>query len=220
MAEIIVNNCENAWKKGIEFIMDKGDDHNSKTGNFKQILNFNLEITEPCDDILFPYKRLKESSKWMYPDITELKNVVLAKKNIPCYSFTYGRRLFRFQDCINQINDYVIPLLMEKPDSENAVAVLWDPSVDSNLMKNPAPRLVMCFFKSINGKLMVTSILRNNDMLMGWPATLLQVSILQEYVAQKVEVLKGSLIFYSTMAYINKEHLEDLKYLTNLSYMG
>ncbi len=217
MPEIIKEKCEDAWKESIKLIMRKGKDYNDGSRDFRQILNFNLEIKQPHEDVEFPWKKLKDCNKWVYPDAQEMRNIILAKKMNPGYSFTYGQRLFHFNEQIDQINDYIIPLLQKDSATRTGVVTLWNPVVDCANVKNPKPGLVMCTFKIVENHMRVTCVIRNNDMFIGWPATLFQINELQEYVSEKLNVKKGSLIFYSTTAHVYKENFEDVKSLLDIN---
>lgn len=218
MAQVKEKNCEEAWKSTLKLIINEGKDYYDGNREFRQVLNLNLEIDEPQQDILYPSKKLRGSDKWLYPDTNEMRNIMLAKKINPSYSFTYGQRIFNFNEQLNQVDDYIIPQLNTDPNTRTAVISLWNPQVDCKVGKKPKPGLVMCTIKIIDGYIMVTSIVRNNDMFIGWPATLYQISELQEYIAEKTNTTKGKLIFYSTTAHIYKENFVDIEELLGISY--
>ncbi len=217
MAQVKENNCKEAWESAIALIINEGSDHYDGSRDFRQVLNLNLEIENPHDDIIYPSKKLKECDKWLYPDVNEMRNIILSKKINPGYTFTYGQRIFNFNEQIDQVDDYIIPQLKTDESTRTAVITLWNPMVDCKVAKKPKPGLVMCTMKLINKELIITSIIRNNDIFIGWPATLYQISELQEYVAEKINAKKGKLVFYSTTAHIYKENFTDVKELLRIS---
>ncbi|MFP4403726.1 MAG: thymidylate synthase [Candidatus Woesearchaeota archaeon] len=206
MAEIVSSNVIDAWKKSLRYIIDNGTDYNDTKRDFRQVLNFNLIITNPVDDINYPIRFLSESDYWVYPSIDEIKNIILSKDKNPSYDFTYGQRLFNFSNKINQIDDYIIPLLKKDNFTRRGIVIFWDPNVDINTTTDQ-PGLLLCTFKIVDNKMNVTAIIRNNDFFVGFPATLYQINLLQEYTADKIGVEIGSIIFYSTTAHIYKENI-------------
>lgn len=146
-----------------------------------------------------------------------MRNIILAKEMNPSYSFTYGQRIFQFNGQVNQIDDYIVPQLRADQNTRTAVITLWNPLVDSKVAKKPKPGLVMCTLKIVEEDLIITSIVRNNDIFIGWPATLYQISEMQEYVSEKINANKGKLVFYSTTAHVYKENFVDIKELLDIN---
>lgn len=210
MSEITANTTMDAWKSGIRMILERGSDHSDGIREFRQCLNLNTEITNPYEDILIPLKTLAESNKWVYPDVEEIRSIILAKKKNPSYEFTYGQRIFYFNEELNQLDSYIIPLLNKDRYTRTGVISLWNPLVDANLEAREKPGMVFCMFKVTGDKLRVTAVVRNTDFFVGFPAILYQLSVLQQHVAENINVDRGPLVVYSLTAHVYKENFEDL----------
>lgn len=63
MAEVKEKDCKSAWRSTLRLILDEGRDFYDGNRDFRQILNLNIEIENPHDDILYPSKKLRECDK-------------------------------------------------------------------------------------------------------------------------------------------------------------
>lgn len=216
MSEINAITTMDAWKQGLKHIVEHGKDHSDGNREFRQCLNLNVEITNPYEDILVPIKTLAESTKWVYPDVEEIRSIILAKKRNPSYEFTYGQRIFYFNQEIDQIDSYIIPLLNKDKKTRTGVISLWNPLIDTKIEAREKPGVVFCMFKVVEDKLRATAVVRNTDFFVGFPANLYQLSVLQEYVAENINVDRGPLIVYSLTAHVYKENFEDINYFLGL----
>lgn len=206
------------WKQTLSLLIEKGELCVNYNKEFFQILNLNLEISNAEEDIIRPIQFLSESEKWIYPDMEEIKSIIMTKQKNPAYSYTYGQRIFNFYDQQDQIDNYIIPLLKKNKLSRKGIVSLWNPMIDSDLESKNKPGLVMCTFKIIDKKLNVTTIIRNSDIYMGWPANLYQAYVIQDYVAEAINVEKGKLIFYMTTCHIYKEHMDEIRKLIKRNF--
>jgi len=134
----------------------------------------------------------------------------MSRKLSPTYSFSYGPRLFNFDNAINQIDGFLIPLLKKNNFSRRGIVILWHPTEDSKSYKREIPALISIDFKMRNKKLNVTAIVRSNDLFFGWPANIYQIFVLQEYVAKELNCKTGSLTTFSNSAHIFKDQFEDI----------
>lgn len=216
MSEIKAKSTVDAWKMGLRHIIDNGTDHSDGRRSFRQFLNLNVEILKPHEDILIPIKKLSDSNKWVYPDVEEIRSIILAKKRNPSYGFTYGQRIFHFNDETDQVNSYLVPLLKKDKYTRKGVISLWNPSVDACQESQDKPGLVFCMFKVVDNALRVTAVIRDNDYFVGLPANLYQVSVLQDYVAESINVDRGPILIYSLTAHVYKENFEDLNQIVGI----
>ena len=142
------------------------------------------------------------------------------KKTMPTYEYTYGQRLFNFNDEVDQIDDYVIPYLKDKlqNNSRRLYVSSWNPIVDSKYgYKEDMPGIVGIWFKLVDEKITVTAIIRNNDCFVGFPANLYQIYVLQKYISEKTGFDTGRIVFYSLSMHVYLDHLDDIKNLLGLS---
>lgn len=211
---IKTRNTLDAWKQALSFVLKKGKDFTDENNRVcRESMNLIIEIENPLDDITSPIYILNNFKQWKYPPIDEIKNVMLSQKLAPDYSYSYGPRIFNFQSKINQVNDFIIPLLKENPDSRRAIISFWDPVQDSNILKRDIPGLVSIDFKLRNNKLNLTAVIRSNDLFFGWPANIFQIFTLQDYVRKSIGCELGSLTTFSTSAHIFQDQFNYIKHV-------
>jgi thymidylate synthase len=201
-----------AWKSGLSYILKKGKDfvdENKRT--CREVLNFVIEVEYPEKNITKPVESLYRFKKWVYPSIEELAEVIMSRKTVHTYAFSYGPRLFNFKGKINQIDDFLIPLFKKDNFSRRGIVTIWDPEEDSKVHKREIPALISIDFKMRNKKLNATAVVRSNDLFFGWPANIYQIFVLQEYIAKKLGCKIGSLTTFSNSAHIFKDQFEDIR---------
>lgn len=205
------------WKNVLNELMRNGNlfrDYTNREG--KELLNVKLEI-ENTSDVLKPIEILQGINEWVYPSPEEIKDIILTKVHNPYYEYDYGPRIFNFQDKLNQIDDFVLPLLRNDPNSRRAIVILWDSIKDSNLANKEVPGLILVNFRIYNNKLNISAVIRSNEMFVGWPTNVYQLFVLQEYVADKLNMEKGKITTFSNSAHIYLDQIEEIKKVINLS---
>jgi thymidylate synthase len=203
---IEADNALECWKQALKLVSQKGIDfvdQNKKP--CRQFLNLVTTVKRPDVNITEPIELLNSFKTWKYPKLEEIKNVVLSSKSSLDYSYSYGQRIFNFDNAVNQIDNFIIPLLKDHPNSRRAVISLWNPPIDSSLTNKQVPGLIAVDFKIVNDSLCITGIIRSNDMLFGWPANIYQLFTLQDYVRKKLDLVFGSLTIVSISAHIFKD---------------
>ncbi len=189
------------WKDTLKYVIEKGEDFDDVNKRVcREVLNLKVTILNPLKDITMPIEILNGFEKWVYPHLAEIANITLAKN--------MG---FNFNDSVNQIDDFIIPLLKKDPNSRRAVVTTWNPLQDSNVYNKLVPGLMMIDFKLRDGKLNLTSVVRSNDMFFGWSANIYQLFVLQKYVMEKLDCKIGSLSTFSTSAHIFGDQFSDIK---------
>lgn len=87
----------------------------------------------------------------------------------------------------------VIDILRRDPDSRRAVLQIWDWPRDLGVATNDAPCNTLLFLKIRQGALNIHVANRSNDLLWGMMgANVVQFSMLQEYIAEKLGVTVGT----------------------------
>ncbi len=194
------------WKKALIYIRDNGRDFEDEDGRIcKEVFNLALKIKSCPGDIEEPIKRLNDFEKWIYPSLDEIENNILSKDSSIGYEYSYGNRILAYSGNgseMDQLNDFVLPLLEENQSSRRAVVTLWNPLLDSDLFKKEVPGILSIDFKLRSGKLNVTEIIRSNDIFYGWPANIYQLYSLQKFVADELGAEPGFLTTVSTSAHI------------------
>lgn len=206
--EIIHDTTFGTWKLILRYIYENGSDFEDENKRLcREVINLSATIEEPQNDITKPIETLNSFGKWVYPSLEEIENIIISKKSSP-YKYSYGPRLFSFYEKINQIDNFIIPLLKQTPSSRRAIAVIWNPIIDSKIYRRDIPGMVSLDFKLRKNRLNITSLIRSNDTFFGWPANIYQIYILQKYIAKKLNVKTGSLTTFSTSAHIFSNQFE------------
>jgi thymidylate synthase len=209
--EIIKKSTADAWKAALKVIKEEGReviDHDSRLS--REILNLTITISNPLNDVTEPISIMRELKKWVYPDPDELEDVIFQNESSNVYYYTYGARLFRYANTNNQIDDYIIPLLKQDKNTRRAISMIYYPPSDSVLSIKESPGVISIFFKIVDNKLTVSTLLRSNDVFIGWPANIYQIHLLQKYVADKLGLETGSITTISHSAHIFDEYKEEI----------
>jgi len=208
--EIKEKTAEKAWKKMLKEVMEHGTEFIDRKGRLcKEVLNIITTIETP-DNVTKPIEILSSLKKWVYPSLEELKTFMLEKEDIPGYYYHYGSRAFNYNG-IDQVNDYLIPLLKKEPSSKRGIVVFYGPEKDTLPLKKETPGMVMMNFNIRNKKLHVTAIIRSNDLFYGWPGNIVQTYFLADYVSKELNVPLGELTTLSISAHIFEDQFEDIK---------
>ena len=189
-----------AWKGALARIKQKG---NSFVDDEKRVCfeceNMVLSISD-LSDVKAPLQWIRSQADWFYPSDDELKNAIFSGQTQDSELYAYGERIFHFRKQVNQIDEFIIPLLKEHPLSRRALVVLSDPLVDEASSRNVVS-LISLWFRIVNDRLCVTATLRSNDFLLGWPANVFQVRLIQEYVAKELGIPLGDITTISLSAH-------------------
>lgn len=208
--EIVAKKPITAWKKTLQAIMDNGVDFVDRDKRVcRELLNL-LLVIESTDDIEDPVDVMKSFKDFVYPSKEEIGNVILDKVGRSGYGYNYGQRLFNYKGVKNQIDDFVLPLLKSNPSSRRAVAIIYDPLTDSKKNKKSIPALLSVYFKIFKGALDVSIVIRSNDFFIGWPANILQINLLQKYIAEKLKLPTGKLTVFSNSAHVFQENFDKI----------
>lgn len=209
--EIIEKNAETAWKKALKHILKNGEDFNDHDVRVcRESLNMSITVKD-TSDITKPIEIMNSFKTWVYPPLEELENFVLSKKDIPGYYYNYGARAFLFNGKINQIDNFVIPLLKRDVNTRRASIMFYNPEADSSPFRKDIPGMIMMNFNIRDNKLHVIAVVRSNDMFYGWPANVYQTHVLQEYVAKALDIKTGSITTFSISAHIFEDQFEYIK---------
>jgi len=218
--EIIAKNVLDGWKKSLEFIYKNGNDFIDKDNRkCREVLNLILKIQD-FKDIKKPIEILNSFKKWIYPPYEELENFILGKKEIPGYYYNYGSRAFNFES-LNQVDNFVIPLLKKDKTTRRATIIFYNPKKDSFLFKKEVPGLIMMNFNIRKGKINATTLIRSNDLFFGWPANIYQTFTLLRYISKKLNIPIGTITTISISAHIFEDQFEDIEkiLLNNKNYL-
>jgi thymidylate synthase (methanogen type) len=206
--EITTSSVLDAWKRSLKYIVDNGEDFKDLDNRIcREVLNLIVVVENPGLDSEKPIDMM-QGFEWIYPSKEELASIILNKEESAVYEYSYGPRIFSFQNNKDQINEFIIPLLQKDPSSRRAVISLFNPSTDSNVLSKNIPSLMFLSFKIRNGRLNLTCFIRSNDFFIGWPGNIYQIYVLQKYVADKLGIVTGALTTISCSAHVFQDNLE------------
>lgn len=163
-------------EKGTEFI-------DRKNRLCKEVLNITATI-ETTESLTKPIEILSSFKKWTYPSLEELKAFMLEKEDIPGYYYHYGSRAFNYNG-LDQVNNYIIPLLKKEPTSKRGIVVFYGPEKDTLPLRKETPGMVLMNFNVRDKKLHITTVIRSNDLFYGWPGNIVQSYFLGEYISKE-----------------------------------
>lgn len=208
--EIKAETVMDAWKMAIQHILANGRTYTDDEGRQScEVANLTIVITNPSS-AREAVHAMRSSRKWIYPSEEELTNIILHKDESPIYDYMYSQRIFNYEHILNQVDEYVIPLLQQKPNTRRAVIALLNPLRDMKLDKKNFPSLSFIFFKIVEKQLNVSVVIRTSGFFTGWPANVFQIAKLQDYVAHALALPRGNITTISLSAHLHLDTLEDV----------
>ncbi|MFT4310639.1 MAG: thymidylate synthase [Candidatus Woesearchaeota archaeon] len=207
---ITAKHAGDAWKMAIEHVMLQGSQFQDEHQRLcYEVCNLTITV-EHMEHITFPISCLQQIKDWMYPSLHEIAEVALGKKASSFYGYVYGQRIFKFQGHLNQLQQYVIPLLQKNKGSRRCVVSVLDPVVDTALDNTYVPGIIALDFYVRQDALHVTAFIRSNDIFIGWPANMYQIYVVLEYVAQRLDIPIGSITTMSVNAHLFEEYKQHI----------
>jgi len=198
-----------AWNKVMKTISSQGTITSLKDGR-KRIFMHNVIVEvsqgEKSEELI---ELLESQEHWIYPSKEELLSLIM-DKSTRNYEYSYGQKIFDYNG-INQVDNFVIPVLKKKPISTQAIINLWNPEIEGKMGVKGKISLHSIFFNVVDEKLNMTIVVRSNDFTLGWPANLYQTYKLQEYVADKVGIKIGTITTFSPNGHIYPENFNYIK---------
>lgn len=194
----------------LAYVMQHGKPVHHRQRDSIDCLNLLVTVLQVAKRIEEPITALNSLGRWVYPSLEEIEECVMPTGKTRNYIYTYGPRLFNV-DSKNQVDDFLIPLLKNRPETGRAVLLTWDTRHDSQASGREMPGIVAFDFKLREGALNATAFIRSNDMFFGWPANIYQTYVLQKYVAGKLGARLGAISTFSTSAHVYDDTLPHIK---------
>jgi thymidylate synthase len=207
--EIIKEEATDAWIDAIKKIREEGETIKGER-EIVEVPNMIITVKNPNKDITRPVEILRGLKNIVYPELNELEDVIFRKEASKTQSYTYGARIFNYSNTKDQVEEFIIPLLKKDPSTKRAIIVLYQPLHDSKISSQERPCLISIHFRMNRGRLNVSAVLRSNEMLMGWPANIYQISLLQKRITDEVGAETGTITTISHSAHIYKDYEEQL----------
>lgn len=188
-------------------LLDQGQEHGSRNGTVKEILNPQVVLTEPTRREILTVNRKAN----VFAQIAETCWVLAGHNDVEWLSAYlpramdysddgktwrggYGPRLRMQHFGFDQLQ-HVVDILREDPFSRRAVLAIYEPQTDASPGKD-IPCNDFLQFQSRLGELHLTVTVRSNDLMWGWSGiNAFEWSTLQEIVASLLGIKVGTLTF-------------------------
>lgn len=136
--------------------------------------------------------------------------------------FTHGERIRRWlvqtiggqYSFLDQIDDFVVPMLARNPQTKRALLQVADPNQDAVVSDDPIPALQLIQFSIDETKLVCTAYYRAQEMYLFWLVNMYELISLQEYICKRIterspQLLPtpGSITTHAFLAYANPTDL-------------
>ena len=200
------SNVDDTWQKIVQAI------RGTETGAIDNLL---VHVEKPCREIPRQLKRHEaEIILWS----KELQSTKLER--LP---FTHGQRIFEWTSGkkgtskLDQLRDYVVPMLLRNPRTKRAIVMVRNPLLDSELTDDPIPALMSIQFRLHNKGLHATAYYRAQEMYFFWLVNMFELISMQETICQQLKARSsettadpGSITTFAFTGYINPVDLEKL----------
>lgn len=145
-------------------------------------------------------------------DYTEIWDDFTNPAGVVTVAYGYRWRTHFGRDQLNLL----IELLKKEPSSRHGVIVTWDPSSDGlgGVAKKNVPCPYTFVVNIIGGRLHMHNIIRSNDMILGFPHDVAGFALLQQMLAQKLNVQPGMYTHSISNAHIYDIHYQAAEELT------
>lgn len=170
----------------------------------KQKELINLSITVKNEDLHKP--SIVENTKITEREIEHYVESLLKKQRAMDITYTYGNRFRDFKGT-DQL-EYMVNTLKQEPYSRRAVAILWDPILDTKTKEVPCLNLYQAIVQGET--LHLLSYLRSNDVYDGWPKNIYGLLKIQEYLCDALHYQKGYVNTITGSAHIYERNFEEV----------
>lgn len=209
-ATVVEDTVPAAWQRIADMIRKSED---------ASVANLLVHVALPTRDLPDSLKgRASHIRQWA----TELQS--MTSERLP---FTHGQRLRSWSKKpranypstrIDQIGEFVVPMLIRNPRTKRAVCFVGHPGEDTNISDEPIPALELIQFRLDNDSLDCTAYFRAQEMYFFWLVNMFELITLQEYVCQSItrrmpdlKCRPGSITTIAFTAYMNVSDLEAAK---------
>jgi thymidylate synthase len=201
MAVLIkVSNIKTGWETLVKRIMKNGAEIHDERGSVtREILNTIVSIKNPMDT------EYPKGYFWTGEKLDKYSEQFLSDDK-QGFIYTYGNRLRKHFDGIDQIQEAIIRLNNFK-ESRRAISITWDPTVDTK--NDEVPCMMLVDFKIRDGKLNTTGLWRSHDIYGAWFPNAVGLSNLASYVANEVGSEVGTLTIHSISAHIYEVNFKE-----------
>ena len=199
-----VPSIKKQWRSMIQSILKSGTSFGDRrTRVCIEKLNQTYVFTpESFATIREPVQFLSTFPDWIYPDIDEIKQIILEPNQSPHYEYSYANRLFAFNGNIDQVNTRIIPLLKKNPHTRRAILGFLNPATDQNPGFIEKPSIISIQLLYRNQQLTLTAHIRSMDVFFGFPANLIQLHSILTVICEKTNLSPGKITLFCASAHI------------------
>lgn len=214
MHTILAHNVNDAYRKGMQLLSDRGTEHPSRNG---PVLRLNDPVSTvyraPVERVLFdprrdanPFFHLFEAL-WMLNGQNDLATLTHFLPSFAQFSDdgltlhgAYGDRWRNYETMhtgfishqVDQLSA-VIRMLRHDPTTRRAIIAMWDVSCDLDKDSKDIPCNDMISCRIVDGGLDIIVFCRSNDIVYGcYGANAVHMSILHEYLASMIGIPQGT----------------------------
>jgi thymidylate synthase len=218
--------------------MSHGDSLDSRAGNTKEILGFQVELTNPLNNILLGFPERKFSLSYACAEflwyLSGANKIDMIKAYAPSYEnfaengVAYGAYGYRWksnpgfvaEDTVffnpngrSQL-EAIIQLLKEKPNTRQAIMTMWDSGDLIHAIigdHKDLPCTLSLKFYVRNKKLYCIADMRSNDAWLGLPYDIFCFTTLQRLIAEELGLHLGTYIHQAGSEHIYERNFEKIK---------
>lgn len=192
-----------AWMRSLKLIGTYG---NLKLSDYdeKQMELMNLSIIIREEDLNHPSMvgELGITEK----ELNVYANTLLSKDKPDDLQYTYGERLRNYIN-VDQLQ-YLIDTLRNKLYSRRAVAVLWNPTIETFVDEVPCINLYQAIVQ--DNKLYMIAYLRANDVYNGFPRNIYGILKIQDVLCKALGLDKGYVNTVTGSAHVYERNFSDI----------
>lgn len=201
--------CIDAWIEALMLVRTQGRRFVDERGNpCVELLNVSVRI-EDASTTREPLEIMQKRKTWHYPSAEDLERMITEPRR-GSFAYTYGNRIHAYRGGVDQLNEYVIPLLRTTPWSRRAVMSIWDPEDDADPTERTVPGHIAIDFKLREGTIHATSMMRSADLFFGFPANVFQISVLLEHTCRALRSRPGTITVLCTSAHLFEYQYTDI----------
>jgi thymidylate synthase len=207
------NKTFNNAQEAFEYYYNTIQQHGTDFSDTKALFNVGFTILNPLDnEIKTSYRKWNEKyahSEWLWylsgdPSINKLGNIygkipIIWKRMADLFGFVNSN--YGYQWKRNDQLEFIIHMLKAKPDTRKASISIYDGKEITNY-SNDTPCTYAVNFTIYNNKLNMSVMMRSNDLWFGFCNDQYCFSLLQKYVAERVDINVGTYFHF-----VNNIHL-------------
>lgn len=203
MQTIVASSGGQAHERAVKYVLENGTTRTTEDGE--------LTLEAPAVAITVRTPLASPRSSRLNPvggKMVEAYARDLLEGTDAAFEYDYHGRLFHYGprlDCaIDQVT-YMVEKLMDEPTTRRAVAVTWEPGVDTGVRDVPCLQWVKCL--AWDGRLNMAVVFRSNDFCTALGANIVALIGLQHSIADRVglEVGEYEHVAFSPHVYLRRD---------------